>query len=80
MNKLLSVIQPMFGNNPRFYEMSCPNCGWKETLELDPCEMDVITLDGESPKGPRSVTELPKHCPECGTGLNRQEIPIKVYN
>ena len=80
MNKLLSVIQPLFGNNPRFYEMSCPKCGWKETLELDPCEMDVITLDGESPKGPRSVTELPKCCPECGTGLNRQEIPIKVYN
>ena len=45
-----SVIQPLFGKNPEFYEMSCPKCGWKETLELTPCEMEVITLDGEAPK------------------------------
>ena len=75
-----SVIQPLFGKNPEFYEMSCPKCGWEETLELDPCEMDVITLDGESPKGPRGVTELPKRCPECGARLTKKKLPFKVFN
>ena len=73
-----SVIQPLFGKNPEFYEMSCPECGWKETLELTPCEMDVITLDGEPATGPRSVTELPKKCPKCDARLNRKKLPIDV--
>ena len=75
-----SVIQPFFGKNPEFYAMSCPKCGWKETLELSNCEMEVITLDGEAPKWPRSVTELPKKCPECGARLNRKKLPITVFN
>jgi predicted nucleic-acid-binding Zn-ribbon protein len=75
-----SVIQPIFGKNPEFYAMSCPKCGWEETLELDPCEMDVITLDGEAPKGPRSVTELPNRCPECGARLKKEKLPIRVVN
>ena len=75
-----SVIQPLFGKNPEFYAMSCPKCGWEETLELDPCEMDVITLDGEAPKGPRSVTELPKRCPKCGAKLKKEKLPIRVVN
>ena len=76
----LSVIRPLFGKNPEFYAMSCPNCGWKETLELDPCEMDVITFEGEPSKGPRSVAELPKRCPKCSARLNRQKLPIRVVN
>ena len=76
----LSVIQPLFGKNPEFYEMSCPKCGWKETLELDPCEMDVITLDGEPYRGPRTVTELPKKCPVCGAKLTKKKLLIPVYN
>ena len=75
-----SVIQPLFGKNPEFYAMSCPQCGWKETLELAPCEMDVITLDGEAPKSLRSVTELPKRCPECGARLKKEKLPIRVVN
>jgi predicted RNA-binding Zn-ribbon protein involved in translation (DUF1610 family) len=75
-----SVIRPLFGKNPEFYEMSCPKCGWKETLELTPCEMEVITLDGEAPKGPRSVTELPKRCPACGAKLTKTKLPITVFN
>ena len=75
-----SVIQPLFGKNPEFYEMSCPKCGWKETLELDPCEMDVITLDGEPYRGPRTVTELPKRCPTCGAKLTKKKLPITVFN
>ena len=75
-----SVIQPIFGKNPEFYAMSCPKCGWQETLELSNCEMDVITLDGEAPKGPRSVTELPKRCPECGARLKKEKLPIRVVN
>ena len=77
---LHSVIQPIFGKNPEFYAMSCPKCGWKETLELDPCEMDVITLDGEAPKCPQSVTELPKRCPKCGAKLTKKKLPISVFN
>ena len=76
----LSVIQPIFGKNPEFYAMSCPKCGWAEALELNPCEVDVITLDGEPPKGPRTVTELPKRCPKCGARLNKQKLPITVWN
>ena len=75
-----SVIQPLFGKNPEFYAMSCPKCGWKETLELSNCEMDVITLDDDAPKGPRNVTELPKKCPECGARLNRKKIPVTIFN
>ena len=75
-----SVIQPLFGKNPEFYAMSCPKCGWKETLELAPCEMDVITLDDEPPRGPRSVTELPKRCLECGARLKKEKLPIRVVN
>ena len=75
-----SVIQPIFGKNPEFYAMSCPKCGWKETLELDPCEMDVITLDDEPPKGPRSVTELPKRCLTCGARLTKTKLPITIFN
>jgi len=75
-----SVIRPLFGKNPEFYEMSCPKCGWKENLELAPCEVDVITLDGEEPKGPRIVTELPKRCPECSARLTRKKLPITVFN
>ena len=75
-----SVIQPLFGKNPEFHAMSCPKCGWKETLELAPCEMDVITLDDEPPRGPRSVTELPKRCPECGVRLKKEKLPIRVVN
>ena len=75
-----SVIQPLFGKNPEFYAMSCPDCGWKETLELDPCEMEMITLDGKAPSGPRSVTELPERCPECGGRLSRKKLPINIFN
>lgn len=75
-----SVIQPFSGKNPEFYRMSCPKCGWEETIELDPCEMDVITLDDEPPKGPRNVTELPKKCPLCGARLDREKLPISVLN
>ena len=75
-----TVVRPLFGNNPEFYEMSCPKCGWKETLELDPCEMEVITLSGEPPSGPRSVTELPTRCPVCGARVNRKKLPITVIN
>ena len=75
-----SVIQPLFGKNPEFYEMSCPKCGWKETLELTPCEMDVITLDGKPTPVLQSVTELPKRCPACGTRLTKKKLPIHVFN
>ena len=75
-----SAIQPIFGKNPEFYAMSCPKCGWAETLELNPCEVDVITLDDEAPKGPRSVTELPKRCPERGARLKKDKLPITVVN
>jgi predicted RNA-binding Zn-ribbon protein involved in translation (DUF1610 family) len=75
-----SVIRPLSGRNPEFYEMSCPKCGWKETLELDPCEMDVISLSGEPDRGPRSVTRLPKKCPECGAKLQKKKLPITVFN
>ena len=75
-----SVIRPLFGKNPEFYAMSCPKCGWKETLELDPCEMEVITLDGALPSGPRSVTELPKTCPECGARLKKEKLPVHIVN
>ena len=80
MNKLLSVIQPMFGNNPKFYAMSCPNCGWIATLELLPCEVDVITLTDDSPKGLQSVTKLPKKCPKCGGCLKKKKLPVNVCN
>ena len=75
-----SVIQPIFGKNPEFYAMSCPKCGWKETLELDPCEMTTITLDDAPPTGPRSVTELPKNCPECGARLKKEKLPVRIIN
>lgn len=80
MNKLFSVIPPLFGNNPKFYAMSCPKCGWKETFELAPCEIDVITLDGETDGGPQCVTELPKRCPTCGATLTKKKLPITVFN
>ena len=44
-----SVIQPLFGKNPEFYAMSCTKCDWRETLELNNCEIEVITLDGKAP-------------------------------
>ena len=70
-----------FRKNPEFYEMSCPKCGWKEMLELDPCEMIVIPAPGKTgPSGPRQVTELPKTCLLCGTRLNKKKLPIKVWN
>ena len=75
-----SVIQPIFGKNPEFYAMSCTKCEWKETLELSNCEMEVITLDDKPYSGPRSVTELPKRCPECGARLNKKKLPIPVFN
>ena len=75
-----SVIRPMFGKNPEFYAMSCPKCGWKELLELAPCEVDVITPDGEPYRGPRIVTELPKRCPACGARLKKEKLLIPVFN
>lgn len=75
-----SVIRPLFGKNPEFYEMSCPKCGWKETLELSNCDPEVITLDGAAPSGPRIVAELPGKCPKCGARLTRKKLPITVIN
>ena len=75
-----SVIQPLFGKNPEFYEVNCPKCGWGDILELDPCEMDVITLDGKPPRGPRCVTTLPKKCPKCNARLKKTKLPITVFN
>lgn len=54
--------------------------GWKETLDLDPCEMEVVTPDGAAPGGPRGVTELPKTCPECGARLKKEKLPIRIFN
>lgn len=75
-----SVIRPLFGKNPEFYEMSCPKCGWKENFELSNCDPEVITLDGEAPRGPTIVSELPKKCPKCGARLTRKKLPISVIN
>ncbi len=75
-----SIIRPLSGKNPEFYGMSCPECGWRETLELDPCEMYVITLDGEPDPGPKCVTELPETCPKCQARLKKKKLPITVFN
>ena len=50
-------------------------------FELSHCEVDVIPAPGEiKSDGPIIVTALPKHCPICGSRVNRQKISAVVKN
>ena len=75
-----NCMRPMFGKNPEFYALSCPECGWEESFELDPCEMTRIALPGTPPDNWNHVTELPKTCPKCSARLKKTKLPVMLRN
>lgn len=75
-----NCMRPVFGKNPEFYAMSCTECGWEGTFELDPCEMTEVALPGAPPDTRHHVTELPKTCPKCGARLKKTKRPVMFRN
>lgn len=66
-------------NEPQFYLLTCPKCGFRKQYELAKNYTVVRTDDAADDNTPEVVDELPAACPACGAApLKKDRIPIKI--
>lgn len=67
-------------NEPQFYLLTCPKCGFRKQYELAKNYTVVRTADAaDADDSPEVVDELPAACPACGAApLKKDRIPIKI--
>ena len=53
-------------NEPQFYLLTCPKCGFRKQYELAKNYTVVRTDDAAAADTPEVVDELPTACPACG--------------
>ena len=59
----------------KVYDVCCPQCGWRETIELGKDSEDSRCIHGEEPATEIRET-LPERCPKCGARLKKRKIEI----
>lgn len=65
-------------SGPEFYRMTCPECGFARTCELERDRETVRDSDGGRRDDPEIVAELPAVCPKCGAKLRKEKIPVRI--
>ena len=66
-------------NEPQFYLLTCPKCGFRKQYELAKHYTVVRTDDDDADDAPEVVEELPTACPVCAASpLKKDRIPIKI--
>ena len=63
---------------PEFYRMTCPRCGFDQEYEL--AKGYTVCTDPECDRSddPEVVDALPAACPNCGAGLRKTRIPVRI--
>ncbi|MBQ4107712.1 MAG: hypothetical protein IJC73_09090 [Lentisphaeria bacterium] len=65
-------------NEPQFYLLTCPKCGFKKMYEQGNYEVVVCDPDCAPSSSPEVVEKLPTACPACGAKLKKENLPIKI--
>ena len=67
-------------SEPKVYDVCCPQCGWRKTIELGKVSEDSRCIHGEEPVMEIRET-LPENCPKCGgsklTPLTGRDLTLK---
>ena len=62
-------------SEPKVYDVCCPQCGWRKTIELGKVREDSRCIHGEEPA--MEIREnLPDRCPKCGGRLKKRRIKV----
>ena len=64
---------------PLYYRMSCSKCGFDKQYELAKDYTVYNNPDCDHSNDPEIVEELPEVCPKCGSKLEREEIPVRIF-
>ena len=59
----------------KVYDVCCPQCGWRKTIELGKVSEDSRCIHGEEPAMEIRET-LPENCPKCGGRLQKRRIKV----
>ena len=62
-------------SEPEIYDVCCPQCGWRKTIELGKVDADSRCIHGEEPAMEIRET-LPVRCPECSGKLKKRKIEL----
>ena len=62
-------------SEPKIYDVSCPQCGWRKIIELGKVKSDSICIHGDEPAMEIRET-LPHACPKCSGKLKKRKIEI----
>ena len=60
---------------PEIYDVLCPKCGWRKTIELG--EVDSETRPVDDRESATEIREtLPSRCPKCGGRLKKRRLKV----
>ena len=62
-------------SEPKIYDVCCPQCGWRKTIEIGKVSADSLSVHGDEPAIEIRET-LPDRCPKCGEKLKKRKIRI----
>lgn len=62
-------------SEPKVYDVCCPRCSWRKTIELGKAGADSRRIHGEEPATEIRET-LPESCPKCGGRLRKRRIRV----
>ena len=67
-------------NEPEFYWMTCPECGFAKEYELAKNYTVCKDPECDDPDEPEMVEELPTVCPKCGAKLKTMRLPVRIIH
>ena len=72
---MISLSWLLRKSRPKVYDVSCPQCGWRKTIELGKVDADSRCIHGEEPA--MEIREkLPCSCPKCRGKLKKRKIEL----
>lgn len=64
---------------PKIYLLNCSECGYSEEVELQGKDVKITTPAEEVHKEQyKTVSALPKKCPNCTFKLKKKQIPVMI--
>lgn len=76
LNGLVPLLWWRHGKiEPKIYDVLCPECGWRKTVELNKTEAASVCRH-DSDAIMETKTTLPNRCPICGKKLKKRRLKI----
>lgn len=60
---------------PKIYDVLCPKCGWRKTVELGEVDVESRSVDGGE-NAMQTRETLPSRCPKCGGRLKKRRLKV----